>query len=103
MAQYPFENEDGEQIFREYPMEDAPEFGAEITLLGVVYRRVMSRMSKPQIARMIRSIQIEDNHPDVPYYDQDNMACFPGGLPQAKEFARKHNGLVEADELGIDT
>lgn len=103
MALYPFLAEDGTQTELWFDMNEAPEIGSFVDVEGIRYKRLVSRMSKPKVAQEVRSFQIRDDHPDVPYYDEDNYACFPGGVKQAREFSKKHNERLGIDDLELDT
>jgi len=102
MANYPFRSDQGEEIILEYPMVDAPDFGTERIIDGIVYKRVMSRMSMPIVEKPIRSFQIADNHPAVEHYDEESFACFEN-KGKAREFLAHHNDLMGKQDMTLDS
>ncbi len=101
MAEYPFRSDDGREVLLEYPMSEAPDFGTERKVDGVIYRRVLSRMAPPRVDKPIRSFQIADNHPAVEHYDGDGFACFENKA-KAREFLAHHNDLMGKQDMGLD-
>ena len=102
MAIYPFRSDDGREVLLEYPMADAPDFGTERKVDGVVYRRVLSRLQSPIVDKGFRSFQVADNHPGVEHYDKDSYACFEN-KGKAREFLAHHNDLMGKEDMTLDT
>lgn len=86
--QYAFQNDAGDVVLRDFPMSEAPDFGAEIKVDGVIFRRVPSVPQVRIADRVIYSHSVEDGHPLVENWTEDRAAVFKN-TKHLKEFVKK--------------